>query len=308
MPYVTRKIVQTLYKKPLVLKVNIADDVLPKHYILDTGITTLLRGTVSLLVDENFYVKRVIDHHVYDFQIFSKGFYGENNKVFYDRYLRLPEDLVKGFALDEGMGIEIILNEVVRLEVFEECIVEDESEAIFPNVLIKGSMDFEPKGPSGEIPDTSELLILKKFDDCFFDKLVLEINNAFRLGLFTATIVLIRKLFENLIIDVLRQRYGIPEIELFYSKKDNGFHSLSMLISNLRTKIPDFRPYGFFKLDRDKESFLNFLQDIRHEGNASAHSLGSLLGRDEINTLKPSINKYSELFVHLIHKIKETPN
>jgi len=72
MPYVTRKIVQTLYEKPLVLKVDIADDVLPKHYILDTGITTMLRGTVSLLVDDKFYVKRVIDQ-VYDFQIMKVG-------------------------------------------------------------------------------------------------------------------------------------------------------------------------------------------------------------------------------------------
>ena len=286
-----------LYGKPLVLKVDLADDTLPRHYPLDTGIKTLLRGTVSLLVDENFYVKCVINKD-YEFEVYSKGTYGYKSKVFYERYLRLPEKLVKGFAIDEGMGIELILHEVVRGE---------EVEQIFPDARINGSMDFESKGPSGEILASPELLITTKFDDEFYDELVFEINSAFRLRLFTATMVLVRKLFERLIIELLRQKYGMPQIELFYSTQDDGFHSLSTLIRNLRTKIDDFKPYDFFKLDREKESFLNFLWDVKEEGNASAHSLGPLLGPEEINALKPSIDKYSDLFVRLIQKVKETP-
>jgi len=118
--------------------------------------------------------------------------------------------------------------------------------------------------------------------------------------------VLVRKLFERLIIELLRQKYGMPQIELFYSTQDDGFHSLSTLIRNLRTKIDDFKPYDFFKLDREKESFLNFLWDTNEEGNASAHSIEGLLDPEEINALKPSINKYSDLLVRLIQKAKET--
>lgn len=300
MPYVTRRKVKVLYEKPLVLKVDLADDTLPRHYMLDTGKKTLLRGTVSLLVDENFYVKYVINK---DFrsEVHSRGTYGYNGaktKVFYERYLCLPEKLVKGFAIDEGMGIELILHEVVRGE---------EIEPIFPDARIEGSMDFEPKGPSSEILASPELLITKKFDDEFYHELVFEINTAFRLRLFTATMVLVRKLFESLIIKLLRQKYGMPQIELFYSTQDDGFHSLSRLIRNLRPKIDDFKPYGFFKRDREKESFLKFLWDMKKEGDASAHSLGPLLGPEEIKDLKPSIDKYSDLFVRLIQKVKETP-
>ena len=306
MPYVTRKKIKLLFEKPLVLKVDLADDTLPRHYMLDSGIKTLLCGTVSLLVDENFYVKCVINKD-YEFEVYSRGFYGYNGKVSYERYLCLPEKLVKGFAIDEGMGIELILHEVVRGEVLEDAFVEKEVERIFPDARIDGSMDFEPKGPSGEILASPELLITTKFDDEFYDELVFEINSVFSLRLFTATMVLVRKLFERLIIELLRQKYGMPQIELFYSTQDDGFHSLSTLIRNLRTKIDDFKPYDFFKLDREKESFLNFLWNMKEEGNASAHSLGPLLGPKEINALKPSINKYSDLFIRLMQKVKETP-
>lgn len=306
MPYVTRKKIKLLHEKPLVLRVDLADDTLPRHYMLDTGIKTLLRGTVSLLVDENFYVKCVINKD-YEFEVYSKGSYRYNGKVSYERYLCLPEKLVKGFAIDEGMGIELILHEVVRGEVSEDVFVEREVEPIFPDARIKGSMDFEPKGPSGEIFANHELLITTKFDDELYDKLVFEINSAFRLNLSTATMVLVRKLFENLIIELLRQKYGMPQIELFYSTQEAGFLSFSTLIRNLRTKIDDFKPYDFFKLDREKESFLKFLWNMKEESNASAHSLGPLLGPKEINDLKPSINKYSDLLIRLIRKVKETP-
>lgn len=296
MPYVTRKKIKLLYERPLVLKVDLADDTLPRHYMLDTGIKTLLRGTVSLLADENSYVKCIINKD-YAFEVHSTGTYGYKGKVHYERFFCLPEKLVKGFAIDEGMGIELILHEVVRGE---------ETEPIFPDARIEGSMDFEPKEPSGEILASSELLITTKFDDEFYDELVFEINSAFRLRLFTATMVLVRKLFEKLIIELLRRKFGIRQIEFFYSEQDGGFLNLSALIRNLREKIDDFKPYDFFKLEREKESFLSFLWTIKEEGNASAHSLGPLLAPEEINALKPSINKYSDLFVRLIQKVKET--
>jgi len=94
--------------------------------------------------------------------------------------------------------------------------------------------------------------------------------------------------------------------ELFYSENDCGFHNLATLIRNLRPKLDDFKLYDFFKLEREKESFLNFLWKIREEGGAGAHHIHSL-DHDGISDLKPSINKYSELLKHLIQKVKETP-
>lgn len=285
----------------MILRIDLADDTLPKHYTLDYGssIPTFLHGKATLLVDENDNMKCYIDED-FEFKVESEGHYVDSgSRCVYDRYLLLPNDLVSDFAIDAGDGIELVLNEVV---------IKDEIEKIFSKRRVEGSMDFELKGFSGEVMNSSESLITTKFTDEFYDKLVLEINNAFKIRLFTATMVLVRKLFEKLIIDLLRQKYGMPQMELFYSEDDNGFLSLSKLISNLRKKIDDFKPYDFFKLEREKESFLNFLWKIREEGSASAHFKESLLGRKEIGDLKPSINKYSDLFVRLIQRVKETPH
>lgn len=298
MPYVTRKKIKLLYEKPLMLKVDLADDKLPKHYYLDSGIKTVIRGKVRFLVDENNYVKCSINRD-FQSQIQHVGYYvGSGSKCVYDRWFILPTDLVNDFAMDVGQGVELVLNEVDT---------GGKVEKIFSQRMEQGSMDFEPIGFSGEMVNASESLVTTQFADEFYDKLASEINNAFDFGLFTATMVLVRKLFEKLVIDLLRQKYGMPQIELFYSKQNDGFHSLSDLIHNLGTKIDDFKPYDFFKVDREKESFLKFLWNVKQEGNASAHSIEPLLDREGISDLKPSINKYSNLLVRLIGTVKETP-
>lgn len=127
-------------------------------------------------------------------------------------------------------------------------------------------MEFEPLGMKGEISADSELLINTRFVDEFYNELALEINSAYRLRLFTATMVLVRKLFENLIIDLLRHKYGerLPQIDLYYSTKNQRFHSFSTLIHNLETNVDDFKIYNVgFQWDRSRGDFFKFLRDVK---------------------------------------------
>lgn len=287
----------------MALRIDIADDTLPKHYTLDygSGIPTSLHGKVTLLVDENDNVKSLINRD-FGFEVHSSGYYGNGNKVTYNRYLQLPRDLVSDFAINVGDGIELVLNEVV---------VGNETEKIFSQRRIEGSMDFEPKGFSGEVMNGSETLITTRFADEFYDNLALEINSAFRIRLLTATIVLIRKLFENLIIDLLRLKYGErpPYKELYYSMKDKRFHSFSTLIRNFEQHVDDFKAFNVrFQWDRSKNDFFNFLRDIKERGDACAHSIELIHDPKGINTLELPMNKYSDLFVRLIQRVKETPH
>lgn len=304
-PYVIRKKIKLLCDDPLFLKVDLADEKLWQHYNLHHGYAKCIRGTASLLANENNYVECVVDRD-YEFQLDRRGRYVDSgSKAVYDIWLMLPQDLVSDFAIDANKGIELVLNEVVY---GTESQVADVKK-IFSERMEQGSMDFELKGVNNEVLPSSELLVTTKFADEFYDKLAFEINSAFRIRLFTATMVLVRKLFENLVIEVLRQKYGtgMPQIGLFYSIKNNGFHSISVLIKNLRSKTDDFKPYGFFNLVKEKEDFLKFLWSIKEEGNASAHSIELILNREKISALKVSSNTYSSLLVRLIQKIKETP-
>jgi hypothetical protein len=271
-----------------------------------------------LLADKNDKVMCFVNKD-YEFQIPKYPAYHTDKGVKYDRRLTIPDELVKGYKVDADMGIEIILREFV---VDEEYIRKLSSSAdfkievkwdeirkpveIFSEQDVVGIMDFKPKGIKRRLFDTAESLIATKFSDKFYDKLVFEINNAFRFGLLTATIVMLRKLFERLIIDLLRTKYGIGQKELWYSEDDGGFHSLSKLIHNLRPKLEDFKPYDFFKLNREKENFGNFLCRVREEGGAGAHSV-YVLDRNGINDLKPAINKYTELLKSIIQTVKDTP-
>jgi hypothetical protein len=344
MPYLTRKRIKLVRERPPILEVDLNDDESWDHYhdYLDTGIRYLMRGTVVLLTDKDDNVTYFVGQD-YEFQVPHYPAYYTDKGVQYDRRLRFPDELVNGYRVGAGMGIELILREFVidkewlqtyvqsrkmerNMKKLEkqtgkpEEIFPEDSEAeiemirkeaekyvkIFSEIDVIGVVDFEPKGLSEGLFATSEFLIVTKFSDEFYDKMVLEINNAFRVGLLTATIVLVRKLFERLIIDLLRTKYGMRQKELFYSEEDGGFHNLSRLIRELRKKLDDFKPYDFFRLEREKGSFLNFLWNIKKEGGAGAHSIYSL-DRNGISDLKPSINKYSELLNRMIQKVKETP-
>ena len=297
MPYITRRRIKKLYEHPLGLKVDIADDQFPSHYYLDSGTTTYIRGKATFLVDEKGHIKCYINRD-FEAKVHSVGHYVDSGRCVYDRNFMLPRDLVNDFAIEPNYGIELILIEVRK---------GTEKEKIFFESMVEGSMDFEPKENSGEVVNFSDSLIATKFDDNFYDSLALEINGAFNVGLFTATMVLVRKLFEKLIIELLRQKYGMVEIELFYSKQFKGFNSLSILIHNLGAKLDDFKPYAFFKQNKEKENFLKFLRKVKDEGNASAHSIEPSLNREEISGMKASINKNSDILIRLIRKVKETP-
>jgi hypothetical protein len=301
MPYVIRKKIKLLSAgPPLILSIQLDDDSLPKHYMLDSGIKTLLRGTATLLVDKDNYVKCVINKD-YEFQVRSSGHYVGSVCV-YDRRLLFPPDLVRDFALDVYMGIELLLREII---------MGNDVEKIFSEMIVEGSMEFEPKVTNGEVLPSSELLITTKFAGGFYDDLAIEINSAFRIRLFTATMVLVRKLFENLIVDLLRQKYGErpPDKELYYSMKDKRFHSFSTLIHNLEAHVDDFKAHStVLQWDKGKNDFFKFLRDIKERGDASAHSIELIHDPNEINTLQPLMNKYSDLIVRLVQKIVETPH
>jgi len=179
---------------------------------------------VKILTDKDDKVTRYVDKEYEFFIPHLPAYYAYKNDktqyVDYTRQLELPDELVNGFNLSAGMGIELVLNEFVTQKNWLNPDPNQKIEVvkkIFPEIPVSGTVDFELKGLSGEPLPNSELLITSKFDDIFYVSLVSEINDVFRIGKLTATMVLIRKLFENLVIDLLRIKYGVkpPNISLF---------------------------------------------------------------------------------------------
>jgi hypothetical protein len=166
-----RKKVIEVSDRPVVLEIVLDNDKFPKHYDLVSGIPKALYGTVSLIVDEDNYVKCFVNKS-YEFLVKSTRFYSPSGACFYHICLTLPKQLVNDYAIDAGMGIELILNEINR---------GGQVERIFSERMEEGSFDFEPKERSGEFLGSPELLITTKFTDKFYDALALQVNSAFRI-------------------------------------------------------------------------------------------------------------------------------
>lgn len=116
---------------------------------------------------------------------------------------------------------------------------------------------------------TVRFLDIESFPHDFYKDLLEQINTCYQYGLFPAAQVMIRKLLENCIIDILRRRYGMEKIELFYDTTKGRFRDFSLLIETSQANMGDFLSV--------KESFnkglLNKINDFREQGNSSAHSI-----------------------------------
>jgi len=67
--------------------------------------------------------------------------------------------------------------------------------------------------------ENKNLLIKHKFQNVFYQKLVDEINISYHYSLILAPSILLRKLFENLLIDLLREQFKTSKLELYFNIK-----------------------------------------------------------------------------------------
>lgn len=135
--------------------------------------------------------------------------------------------------------------------------------------------------------------------DKFYLDLVKEINGSYRCGLPSATWILLRKIFENLLLDSLRIKYGTAKLELFYWKQRGRPHDFSKLLSNFKKNLSDFTPYSS-ALDK----VIIMLERFKVIGDSNAHSIDVLVTMESIDKQKKEINYLIQLLYTLVGKIR----
>lgn len=207
--------------------------------------------------------------------------------------LILSPKLVKRIGIREGLIVDMLLTHIIRFGR-----VKDE---IFPKRLVYGIMDIEPRDlKEGPILGTSSNLIEHEFKDTFFVKLVIEINRAYGFRLYASTLVLLRKLMENLVIELLRAKFGTQNLEMYYWKEKGRHHDFSKLLENLKAKIDEFKPYS----PNFAISMIDFLEKFKERSNAAAHTVDIQPKWDYVDSLKKDLNHYCEFFASVISRIK----
>lgn len=314
MPYFTRKRIKRLqtHYSSYVLFVDLDDEEIWERYnhFFEPQISFFIRGKVGFISDKEDKV--VVDvHNTYDFPIrcFKDYDHQIEKWVYKNRGLYLPESLTNGFGLRAGMGIEITLNEFIKdtsnLE-NEPTLLWDPStidKRILGDVEWNGYRDFELKGINGELLNSSEVLVSTKFINEFYIRLVTEINTAYKIRLWTSTMVLLRKLFENLLVDMFREKYSSDPIKKTFFYKNGEYRTFQYMKDALKDKniLNDFAQFDQ-TIAKDKD-FIPFLEKIRLHGDKNAHTMEIIHDPEKIKELKDDINNYSALLVRLIHRI-----
>jgi len=126
---------------------------------------------------------------------------------------------------------------------------------------------------------STKILNVGNYSDDFYEDLQGEINKAYNYGLYSSVFVLVRKLLENLVIDLLRKKYGLENVDLFFNPSKNRFHNFSTLIEILEEKQLDFRPAE----PAINSDLIETINDFRQKGNSSAHSITLNIKKEDLD-------------------------
>lgn len=120
-------------------------------------------------------------------------------------------------------------------------------------------------------------LIESNMGNKFYDRLIWEINYSYHYEIYTGCFILARKLFENMLIDILRNKFS-KEKHLFQNLSNKKiYNNFSILLNNLETKKSDL---GFTTTEIEK--VINKLNPYRIEANSKAHSITDFGSKKEL--------------------------
>jgi hypothetical protein len=167
----------------------------------------------------------------------------------------------------------------------------------YPALEVLEDDDREPAGITApQISIHSEqFLDIDNVPGTFYPDLVENINQCYSLGIYDATLVLTRKLLENLLIDILRDQYRKQKIDLYYLPGNHRFRKFSDLIDNFEKNLGDFRHLSG-GLDSD---FIDELNSFRQDANAEAHSIETNITEDEMEEYREQARHASQVLLRV---------
>lgn len=137
-------------------------------------------------------------------------------------------------------------------------------------------------------------------EEYFISGHINEINRAYANGCYTAANILARKVIENLIIDILREKFPPTSRinkELYYDTNKGRFRDFSVILDNLHKKRNEFGIDGKKIIERLHSK----AKKIKQDANDKTHSWFYLVERKkEIDDLE------FQVIIELIKKLKDS--
>ena len=138
---------------------------------------------------------------------------------------------------------------------------------------------------------------IKKIPDSLYEQLIDDINKAYSAGVGPSILILLRKLFESGIKDILWKKFHDDSI--FYTSKGSRKH-FNDILKDTRRKINE-KKFGHF--ENELSDVLDFVEFIREEGNQSAHKMTFSKSQKEIEDMKPDVKKHLEILFRILNLV-----
>jgi hypothetical protein len=133
-------------------------------------------------------------------------------------------------------------------------------------------------------------------EDERYKQLVRDINETYRYRIYDATMVLTRKLFEDMTFEILKTHYAGEDVEMFYDQENNRHYSFDDLLDNLKDGVTSLRRYSR-ELD---ESLVEQIRDLKDAGNAGAHSIKVDFTDDEVEIWSDDVTRIAEILYDVL--------
>ncbi|MDD2754395.1 MAG: hypothetical protein PHS80_02590 [Methanothrix sp.] len=150
-------------------------------------------------------------------------------------------------------------------------------------------------------PSSMNFLVVAGDYDVFYHNIIKEINLLYYHDHFIPLAVMIRKLIENLIIDILRSRYGLapPKSDLYFNANIGRHQPLSVLLKNLETNINDFNLIS----STLNVPYIKRMIKCKKEGDKAAHSIDTNIKKEWFDRNKDEINHVINLLMYIFIRI-----
>lgn len=172
--------------------------------------------------------------------------------------------------------------------------LDKEDKASLPQVEIVNQSTKVLKAKPTSKPKQA-VIISHPSTDVFISGHIAEINRAYNSACYTAVFILLRKVVENLIIDILRAKFPTSSkkqnLELYYDKARGRYQDFSIILVNLYKNRVAFGPE-----EKAVEKLYNKVLPLKNDANDKTHSWFHLVTKKkeiedlEIPTIMALIN------------------
>ena len=200
------------------------------------------------------------------------------------------------YQIDKQRVIAMIIHILDDIKINEEELTKYPAVKAF--LENKDLTDFSQLLPKIGVSFT-KYLDISDVPDPFYRDIIELINKCYSYEIYPAVLVFSRKLLENLLVDILRKKYGMQNVDLFFDTKRRRFRSFNELLKNFEERLDDFIPI----IPHLDSNFIRKVNIFREAGNSSAHTLELNIQRSWLDENRDDLEYVVKTLIRLYNNI-----